>query len=45
MEETLLFAGGAIAMMPPPSVAFAVVQPSFVQGLTVGACIERLVRA
>jgi hypothetical protein len=41
-DQALLFAGGAMAMMPR-LVVFAVLQPSFIQALTVGACIERLV--
>jgi hypothetical protein len=42
-DQASLFDGGAIATMPR-LVVFAVLQPSLIQGLTVGACIERLVR-
>ena len=35
-DESLLFAGLALAMLPP-LVVFAVLQRSFIQGLTVGA--------
>lgn len=38
-DQTLLFAGLAIAMVPP-LVVFAVLQRSFIQGLTVGALRE-----
>ena len=35
-DESLLFAGLALAMMPP-LVVFAVLQRSFIQGMTLGA--------